>query len=205
MIACLKGELLYKNSDALIVSVGGVGYEVFFPRTGFERLPELGGEIFLHIQMVVRDDAILLFGFLDAAEKEMFQTLVTVSGVGPRLALNILSGISPADIARAVTADDVYRLTKLPGVGKKTAERLCLELKDKVNFVPQAMDSSRAKSIPAGQEDQRIQDALSALLNLGYHGMKARDALNAVRRQAGKDFAGMSLEDLIRQALRSLA
>lgn len=206
MIACLRGELLLKTADTVVVDVGGVGYEVFFPRSGQARLPDLGVELFLHVQTVVREDAINLYGFLALEEKEMFQLLVTVSGVGPKLAVNILSGISTAELARAIAADDVYRLTKLHGVGKKTAERLCLELKDKVNFLPQTFPAAQAKPSLENQEDQRLQDAVSALLNLGYPVAKAREVLAAVRRQTDKNsFAALSIEDLIRQALRALA
>jgi len=205
MIACLRGILLEKNAESLVVDVGGVGYEVFFPPACRSRLPGLGEEVFLHIQTVVREDAFNLYGFLEAAEKESFQLLNTVSGVGPKLAHNILAGISPKELARAILHDEIARLTRLPGVGKKTAERLCLELKDKVRFVPEAMSAV----CPAPAEeigDDRVQDAISALLNLGYPAPRAREALNTARRQAGDEaFAAMPLEELIRHSLRALA
>lgn len=204
MIACLRGMLFKKLSDSLIVEVGGVGYEVFFPQSGQIRLPGIGEEVFLHIQTVVREDAFNLYGFLESAEKEMFQLLNTVSGIGPKLAVHMLAGISPADLAIAIMHDDLARLTRLPGVGKKTAERLCLELKDKVQFVPEALSASAPTLVLPG-EDQRVHDAISALLNLGYSAVRAREALAAVRLQAGAEaFAAMRLEELLRQALRAL-
>jgi len=204
MIACLRGVLFKKLTETLIVEVGGVGYEVFFPQGGHSRLPGEGEDIFLFIQTVVREDAFSLYGFLEPAEKEMFQLLDTVSGIGPKVAMNILSGISPSDMAQAILHDDLARLTRLPGVGKKTAERLCLELKDKVNFLPAAM-SAPAPSRAEISEDERVRDAISALVNLGYPPARARDALQAVRQQAEADvFAAMRIEDLLRQALRAL-
>ncbi|MGV1099457.1 Holliday junction branch migration protein RuvA [Thiovibrio sp. JS02] len=204
MIACLRGVLFKKLADALIVEVGGVGYEVFFPQAGHQRLPEEGNEIFLYIQTVVREDAFNLYGFLDQAEKVMFQLLDTVSGIGPKVAMNILSGISPADMAQAILHDDLARLTRLPGVGKKTAERLCLELKDKVNFLPAALAGpTPVKAAPA--DEQQVQDAISALVNLGYPPARAKEALQTVRQQVEAEvFAAMRIEELLRQALRAL-
>lgn len=204
MIATLRGTFFQKLPESIIVDVGGVGYEVFFPQSGQSRLPGTGEEVFLYIQTVVREDAFNLYGFLESAEKEMFQLLNTVSGIGPKLAVHMLAGIPPADLARAILHDDLARLTRLPGVGKKTAERLCLELKDKVQFVPEALSASSAALVLPG-EDQRVHDAISALLNLGYPAVRAREALAAVRSQAGAEaFAAMRLEELLRQALRAL-
>ena len=204
MIASLRGMLFQKLPETLIVDVGGVGYEVFFPQSGQARLPGVGEEIFLHIQTVVREDAFNLYGFLESAEKEMFQLLNTVSGIGPKLAAHILAGISPAEMARAILHDDLARLTRLPGVGKKTAERLCLELKDKVRFVPETLSASSSAPLESG-EDERVHDAVSALLNLGYPLLRAREALAVVRQQAGAEaFAAMRLEELLRQTLRTL-
>jgi Holliday junction DNA helicase RuvA len=204
MIACLRGILFQKLPESLIVDVGGVGYEVFFPQSGQGRLPAVGEEVFLHIQTVVREDAFNLYGFLEPSEKEMFQLLNTVSGIGPKLAMHILAGISPAEMARAILHDDLARLTRLPGVGKKTAERLCLELKDKVQFVPEAL-SACSPGLIVPREDERVHDAISALLNLGYPAVRAREALAVVRQQAGAEaFAAMRLEELLRQTLRAL-
>jgi len=206
MIACLRGILLQKLPESLIVDVGGVGYEVFFLQAGHARLPQVGEEIFLHVQTVVREDAFNLYGFLESAEKEMFQLLGRVSGIGPKVAANILSGISPADMARAILHDDLARLTRLPGVGKKTAERLCLELKDRVQFLPAAATTVQTALPPAGGlEGQLQQDALSALVNLGYPPARAGQAVETVRqRLSAEAFAVMPIEELLRQALRAL-
>ena len=211
MIASLQGQLAHRGTDSLIVEVGGVGYEVFFPGGRHERLPVLGKRVFLYIQTVVREDSINLYGFLDSAEKRFFQLLLGVSGVGPRLAMNILAEATPDLLSRAIATDDIAGLKKLPGVGKKTAERLCLELKDKVDFFP-AVDSrttwaSRAtEGATAEFAEPAFQDALSALLNLGYLPAQARAALAEVRRQLGEEGAAtVALDELLRVTLRSLA
>ena len=206
MIACLRGILLRKLPESLIVDVGGVGYEVFFPQTGHDRLPREGEEVFLHVQTVVREDAFMLYGFLESAEKEMFQLLDRVTGIGPKVAVNILSGISPADMARAILHDDLSRLTRLPGVGKKTAERLCLELKDRVQSFSVAPAAAQAVPPPAAAEEEGLlADALSALVNLGYPPARAREAVEAVRGQlTAEAFAALRIEELLRQALRAL-
>ena len=150
MIASLKGEIFSKEPGRVVLDVNGVGYEVFLSLTSYEQLPAVGCEVLLHVYTSVREDAIVLFGFGDAEEKEMFRLLTTVSGVGPRLALNILSGIKPAALVRAIATGDVKRLTGLPGVGKKTAARLCVDLKDKMAlaaddddfFVPETEERS---------------------------------------------------------------
>jgi Holliday junction DNA helicase RuvA len=203
MIACLRGELFSKTPESLIIDVGGVGYQVHAPRTDPDRFPAVGEKIFLHIHTDVREDAITLYGFFDPDEKKMFLQLVAVSGVGPRLALNVLSGLPAAALAEAICADDIGRLTRIPGVGKKTAERLCLELKDKVRFLPERLQTTSAAADEA--EDQRSADAVSALINLGYPPARAREAVKAVQRQVSPElFAAMPIEELLRQALRSL-
>lgn len=202
MIACLRGELFSKTPESLIIDVGGVGYQVHAPRAKPDRFPAVGEEIFLHIHTDVREDAITLYGFFEPDEKKMFLQLIAVSGVGPRLALNILSGLPAAALAEAICADDIGRLTRIPGVGKKTAERLCLELKDKVRFLPERLQTASAAT---EAEDQRSADAVSALVNLGYPPARAREAVKAVQRQVAPElFAAMPIEELLRQALRSL-
>lgn len=206
MIACLQGEFLYKSPETLIINVGGVGYEVYFSQANHGRLPDLGDEIFLHVYTVVREDALNLYGFIDREEKEMFCLLMGVSGIGPKLALNILAGISPSAMARAISTEDLPRLIQLPGIGKKTAERLCLELKDKVRFIPEIQAAGAIEGGSSVVDDQRFNDALSALINLGYPPIKAKEALRAVHHQVEEDtYAAMSLEELLRHALRSLA
>jgi Holliday junction DNA helicase RuvA len=205
MIASLRGVLAHKSPGSLIIDVGGVGYEVFFSPAGLYRLPECGEDIFLHIKTNVREDAIDLYGFLEIKEKEMFVLLTGVSGVGPKVAINILSGMAPADLASAIVSTDLGRLVKLPGVGKKTAERLCLELKDKVQFAA-ASDSALVGAPPLAPDDQQSADVISALVNLGYPPANARKAIDRVRSTIGEDdFGRLSLEDFLRQALRSMA
>ncbi|MDZ7641982.1 MAG: Holliday junction branch migration protein RuvA [Desulfurivibrio sp.] len=212
MIATLRGQLTQKGSDSLVVEVGGVGYEVFFSAGRQDRLPARGEELFLHIQTVVREDSFCLYGFVDAGEKQFFQLLLGVSGVGPRLAMNILAAAAPDILSRAIAADDVAGLKKLPGVGKKTAERLCLELKDKVDFFPAAETLARPAQAPPAEPgadfsaQPLFQDAYSALLNLGYPPARARGALEETRRQLGPEQAGETpLPELLRLTLRSLA
>ena len=205
MIACLRGKLLQKMPDTVIIDVGGVGYEVFFPANGRHRLPAEGSEIFLHIQTVVREDAFLLYGFVEPEEKEAFLLLTGVSGIGPKVAHAVLAGLSPADLSRAVAGDEVYTLVKLPGIGKKTAERICLELKDKIRFIPSAQEVV-SSAIAAASPSDLNQDAVSALVNLGYSQARAEEALHGVRRRLDtEDMLSMPLEELLRQALRALA
>ncbi|MDH4320805.1 MAG: Holliday junction branch migration protein RuvA [Desulfobulbaceae bacterium] len=204
MIATLRGKLLYRLPETVIVDVGGVGYEVFFPASGRHRLPGEGAEVFLHIQTVVREDAFLLYGFVEPEEKAAFLLLTGVSGIGPKVAHGVLAGATPAELSRAVAADDIHALIKLPGVGKKTAERICLELKDKIRFIPAAPDPV---AMGAARPTEAVSvDAISALVNLGYPQARAEAALQDVRRQNGPEAVrAMTLEELLRQALRALA
>ncbi|MDF1613722.1 Holliday junction branch migration protein RuvA [Desulfurivibrio dismutans] len=214
MIASLQGKLVHKDHDSLVIEVGGVGYEVFLPAARHERLPAIGEELFLYIQTVVREDSFNLYGFPDGREKRMFQLLLGVSGVGPRLAMNILAAAEPAALSRAIIGDDIVFLKKLPGVGKKTAERLCLELGDRMEFFPAAdgvagvAGGGPAASLesPAGLDfsEQSFQDAFSALVNLGYPASQARAALEGLRAASDSSLE-LPVEELLRQALRSLA
>ena len=207
MIATLTGRILYKNFDRAVVDVGGVGYEVILSTDSIARLPEKGEDIFLFIHTNVREDAITLFGFLEEQEKELFLVLRTVSGIGPKLALAILSGLRVSAICQAIIAGDIKRLTTLPGVGKRTAERICVELKEKVAHL-----SHGSVALPQGQREvvaaagSVVADALSALTNLGYPDSVARGALGAVRKQLGDEaFDKLKIEILIREALKTLA
>lgn len=205
MIASLRGILAHKSPEELIVEVGGVGYLVRFAPTGLHRLPEVGEPVFLHIFTNVREDALDLFGFCERQEKEMFIVLISVSGVGPKLAMNILSGLPPAELASAIITGDLARLTRLPGVGRKTAERLCVELKDKVMFIP-SLDSAALAPAPPEVVDQTGADVISALVNLGYPPASARQALEKVRTiLAVGEYERLPLAELLRVALRSLA
>ncbi len=206
MIASLSGLLLTKAPSVAIVDVHGVGYEVFLSSRTYDLLPETGAPCFLHIQTIVREDAISLFGFGRPEEKELFLLLITVSGIGPKLALTILSGISVVEFGQAVMVKDLSRLTALPGVGKKTAQRLCVELGERVGGLgggyigPDTGGGAR----PSGQASA-LADAASALINLGYPQQTAWQALQIVQEQAGGEATALPVEELIRLALRSLA
>jgi Holliday junction DNA helicase RuvA len=205
MIASLRGALIHISTNRLIIEVGGVGYDVAFCASGLRDLPELGGEVFLHIFTKVREDAIELFGFVDLTEKEMFIVLLGVSGVGPKVAMNILSVASPSVVAHAVMADDLHRLTALPGIGKKTAERLCLELKDKIQAFADVETQSHEPQILSEATDQVADDVVSALTNLGYPSAQAREALRRVRLDLPPGQPAPPIEEILRLTLRSLA
>lgn len=197
MIAHLKGKLAYKSPDHAIVDVNGVGYKVFTPLSTYYSLPQPGESISLRIHTRVREDDIKLFGFLTEEELAIFEKLITINKVGPKLALGILSGMSPADLLSAVMSNDAARLSAIPGVGKKTAERLALEMKDKLADL--ALDMEHQPD--TGSHGGFYEDALSALVNLGYKKPQAEKALNSAYNENGKD---SSLEDLIKESLNNL-
>ena len=206
MIAALSGRILFKHNDRVVVDVSGVGYEVFVTTDCISRLPDKGEEIFLHIHTYVREDTLVLFGFPEEQEKELFLMLKTVAGVGPKLALATLSGMPAGELCRAIAEGDSKRLTALPGIGKKTAERICIELQDKVGrLAPGVSIGGGAPAAPA-RPGSAVYDVLSALANLGYADPVARQALAAVKKQVGEEaFNGLSFEEMIRDALRALA
>ncbi len=197
MIALLTGLIAYKSPDHIVLDVQGVGYRVHIPFSTYYELPEEGGAATLHIHTSVREDAILLYGFRTRLEKSFFQLLIGVSGVGPKLARDILSNIQPAPLAQALAQGDLNKLSTIPGIGKKTAERLVLELKDKVGKLDlSSLPAAEIRNIPA---DDVAEDVLSALLNLGYKEPQVRKAL------AGLDAGGaVSVEGLLKQALKML-
>ena len=197
MIAHLKGQLTYKSPEYTIVDVNGVGYKVFTPLSTYYALPGSGQEVSLRIHTRVREDELKLFGFLTEEEQTIFQKLITINKVGPRLALGILSGMSPADLLSAVMNNDSVKLSMIPGVGKKTAERLTMEMKDKFADMAFSMDNQPDSSPTQGFFD----DALSALCNLGYKKQEAEKALKMIYSQSGKD---ASLEELIKESLNNL-
>ena len=206
MISCLKGELFHKSSEKVTILVNGVGYEVFLSSTSLEKLPQLGEDVFLHTYTYVREDTLTLFGFADTDEKKMFLLLINVSGVGPKLALSVLSGINPVDLARSIATKDIMRLTGLSGVGKKTAERLCLDLKDKVGFIVSGDEELPDFAAGSQVEGSKEKDVISALMNLGYPQSRAYIALSEVKRRFSPEaLAEMRVEELIRETLRSLA
>ena len=206
MIASLTGKVQAVYADRMTLDIGGVGYEVFVAADAIARLPGRGEVVFLHIHTHVREDAIVLFGFADEAEKELFLALKTVSGIGPKLALAALSGMRVDDLCQAISRGDVKRLTMLPGIGKRTAERICVELKDKISSFAGISPRASAISPIMTATTATAADALSALVNLGYADPAARQALTKTREKLGDEaFAALRVEELIREALRALA
>ena len=192
MIAKVRGILDHKAPGEVIVDVGGVGYQLFTALSVFYRLPEVGEPVTLLVYTHVREDALQLFGFFDPAEKQAFVLLTGVSGIGPRLALNILSGMAAGELLGALRDGDVARLVSIPGVGKRLADRMIVELRDKIEVLPEAAPEPAAPGIRG--------DALSALVNLGY---RRADAERAVRQVLGQG-AG-ELETVLKEALRVLS
>jgi Holliday junction DNA helicase RuvA len=195
MIAHLRGKLLAKHPNQAIVETAGVGYDVTISVPTFSDLPAVGTEVALHIHTHVREDLIALYGFLRPSEKLLFEKLITVSGIGPKLAITILSGMAADQMVSAIRGNDVTRLIRIPGIGKKTAERMVLELRDKL---PPAGPAS-APAIPARSEAE--EDVLSALVNLGYQRPAAEQALAAVAREEG----AKSFDQMFRSVLGRLS
>ncbi|MGB5276552.1 MAG: Holliday junction branch migration protein RuvA [Gammaproteobacteria bacterium] len=198
MIGRIKGRLLSKQPPELLVDVQGVGYEMEAPMSTFYQLPSVGDEVVLHTHMVVREDAQLLYAFYSTAERRLFRDLIRINGVGPKLGLTILSGISARDFARAVQEGDAAALTGLPGVGKKTAERLIVELRDKLSedISPLAEDAALTTAANNGYQASSVSDAVSALTALGY---KAQEASRMVR---AINATGLETEAIIKAALQ---
>ena len=196
MIGLLRGRLLDKRPNQVILDVGGVGYLVAIPLSTFATLGELHAEATLLIHTHVREDALALYGFLSAREKHLFELLLGASGVGPTLALKILSGMNVEELILAIRTGDVVRLTKIPGVGRKTAERMIVELKDKLEAV--AVEAEKA---PAASPAGAAADVKSALVNLGYDERAAEAAVSEAKRQAGTT----SFESLLRATLGALS
>ncbi len=200
MIGYLRGQLLQKKPNALLVDVHGIGYEVFIPLTSFYELPAEGNEVSLKIHTHVREDALTLFGFHTQREKDLFLRLLSISGVGPKLAITILSGAQVEELAQAIAEGNLTRLTAIPGVGRKTAERLVLELKAHMTpfLLPEQVEASRQSGAPSPLEE----DILSALVNLGYPRPSAEKALAVVLRSAECE---RTFEEVLRNTLRRLA
>ena len=196
MIGLLRGRLLEKRPNQVILDVGGVGYLVAVPLSTFAALGELHAEVTLLIHTHVREDALMLYGFLSAREKHVFELLLGASGVGPSLSLKILSGMNVEELVPAIRGGDIVRLTKIPGVGRKTAERMVLELKDKLDAIAVETDKP-APASPAGVEA----DVKSALINLGYDDRTAESAVTEAKREAGIS----SFEKLLRVTLTALS
>lgn len=200
MIAHIEGKLLFKSPGHVIVSVNqGIGYGIDIPLSTFYELPNPGDKVALHIQTHVQKDSLKLYGFSTPDEKEMFLTLLNVAGIGPKLAINILSGISPHELRSSILTGDMDRIDAIPGVGKKTAKRILFELKERV-----AHSISQAEQESLGQFDGReiLRDALSALANLGYEKREARRTLSKIwEENSGK----ITIERLLRKALSSFS
>jgi Holliday junction DNA helicase RuvA len=198
MITFLHGQLVDALPTQVTVEVQGVGYEVLIPLSSFDKLPAPGGEVRLLTHLSIREDAHVLYGFMTSAERDLFRLLInTVSGVGPKIALNILSGMNPIAFRGAVANGDVKALSQISGVGKKTAERIVVELKDKIGSAGawEATSARRALSV----EDQKINDAMLALLALGYKQVDAHDAVRAALASLG---AQAGVEELVRVSLK---
>ena len=198
MIVTLRGKLTEKLPLQIAVEVAGVGYGIETPMSTFYKLPDVGADVFLYTHLVIREDAHLLFGFATQKEKELFQTLIKVSGIGPKAALAILSGLEPDAFMQCVLNNDVQSLVRVPGVGKKTAERLIIEMRDKIEGLGISGSSELPHVTPASHQSTPVADALSALVALGYKHDQAR---RAISKYNGND---ASSEELIRFALQNI-
>jgi holliday junction DNA helicase RuvA len=197
MIAFLRGTLLEKHPNQVIVDAGGVGYDVQIPVSTFSALADVGSEVKLRIYTHVREDAFLLFGFATADEKIIFEKLISISGIGPKLAITVLSGLATPDLISAIRTGAVQTLVRIPGVGKKTAERIVLELKEKLDMIAGGVPSTATAKAPASVLTIIEQDVLSALVNLGCQ----RVAADAAVRKAKEQGLGAEFEPLFRRAL----
>jgi len=193
MIAHLRGRLLSKHPNQAIVEAAGVGYDVSISVPTFSELPGAGSEVALHVHTHVREDAIALYGFLRIEEKQLFEKLITVSGIGPKLAITILSGMATADMVGAIRANDHARLTRIPGIGKKTAERMCVELRDKLEGFGEAPPVAAVSAVE--------EDVISALTNLGYQRALAEKSVERAVASAGRE----NFDAIFRAALGALS
>jgi holliday junction DNA helicase RuvA len=195
MIAHIRGKLLAKQPNQVIVETGGIGYDVTITVPTFAELPQIGTEIALHIHTYVREDVLALYGFLRPEEKQLFEKLISVSGIGPKLAVTILSGMPADEMVASIRHNDIARLTKIPGIGRKTAERMVLELRDKLP----PLGAEAVTEIPTLTADE--EDVLSALTNLGYQRAAAEKVVTAIAKNGKKG----SFETMFREALASLS
>ena len=202
MIAYLAGKLLEKEANTVIVDVGGVGYEVVIPLSTFYELGDVGTDVSLRIYTHVREDALQLFGFKSIRERELFLNLIGVSGIGPKMAITALSGMSADEIIAAIRTNNLVRLNSIPGVGKKTAERIVIELRDKVvKLAVAGSDETRTEDTAGLSGDSIYDDSISALVNLGYQRAAAEKAL----KQAMQEGTDISVQKLLRRSLQILA
>ena len=198
MIAHLKGKLTYKSPIEIAIDVNGIGYQVFVPLSTFYALPELEEDVFLDIHTHMREESLKLFGFYTTDEKKIFEKLIAINKVGPKLALTILSGMSPAELFSTIDANDIGKLSTVPGIGRKTAERLILEMRDKMDGISLNSEIKRDSISQNGLFD----DALSALVNLGYKKNQAEQTLKKVYPEGE---TGESIEDIIKKSLNLLS
>lgn len=196
MIATIQGVLTAKKPTIAVVTVGGMGLDIHIPVSTYEQLPALNEEVLLHTHLHVREDALKLFGFASATEKILFSTVISVSGIGPSLGLSILSGCTVTDFANALAQEDLKAITAIPGIGKKTAQRMVVELKDKVAAMA---NTEVAAGVVAPEENTMTTDALAALMSLGMKENSARNALNRVLKESDDD---LTVQTLIRKALK---
>jgi holliday junction DNA helicase RuvA len=201
VIAHLRGRIFEKHPNRLVLDVNGVGYDIFVPLSTFYGLGDPGTETALRIHTHVREDALVLYGFATLLEQELFERLIGVSGIGPKVALAVLSGIEPLDLIRAIERGDLARLTAIPGVGKKTSERIVLELKDRL---PRAQVAAVAAGVALPESSTQRDDVLSALVNLGYHRPLAEKAVEAAINTLGPA-SDAGFERMLKQALRELS
>jgi Holliday junction DNA helicase RuvA len=201
MIALISGKIVYKGISHVIVDVQGVGYRIFIPLTTFYELPETGQTITLHVHTNVKQDAINLFGFYTVQERDLFQLMISVSGIGPKMSMNILSGISAQELLRAISGGNVGKLVNIPGVGKKMAERLILELKEKV-IKKMMLEETPAADDQHKANEMIMEDVLSALVNLGYKSNVAKDALDKALRSSDEE---IGMDTLLKKTLKILA
>jgi Holliday junction DNA helicase RuvA len=201
MIALIHGRIAHKAISHVIVDVQGVGYRVFIPLTTFYELPDAGQEITLYVHTNVKQDAINLFGFHASQERDLFQLMISVSGIGPKIAMNILSGISARDLLEAISGGHVGKLVNIPGVGKKMAERLILELREKV-LKKMMLDKIPEEDMKSRGADLIREDVLSALVNLGYKSNAAKEAVDKVIRSSEEE---LGMDTLLKKALKILA
>ena len=196
MFAYLRGKLVLKNSENVVIDVGGVGYSLQTPYSTYTSLPDLDSEVKLYTYMAVREDNVSLFGFYSLEEKKIFEQLISVSGIGPKLAVGVLSDITPTDFSLAVITDDVNRLTKISGIGKKTAQRIIIELKDKMKSVEIDNNTDEAPVLRSVVSND-VEEAISALQVLGYSNKDAVSMVNAVIQE------GMKVEEIVKLALKN--
>jgi len=199
MFAYIKGKIAYKRNEYIVVEANGIGYKIFTSLSTIQSVGAVGEEVMIYTYLYVREDIISLYGFFTQEELNMFELLISVSGVGPKVAISLLSSVTPSKFSLAVITDDIKTLTKAPGIGKKTAQRIILELKDKIKKEQLAdVNGAEEENIPTGSENSRIPEAISALMVLGYTPLEASKAVSAVYSD------DMDLESIIKNALKGL-